>query len=143
MLGFLSQFFQALSEFLTSLGASAPIALFILFIVFLVIIVKVFKLMIKALYVVIASALFPIVMSAIGFPIAVNLSSILFFVSLGLFLFLVYLFGRMVYTGLSILEFFGKKAIAPFRKDKEKELIKRIEGLEKIAKKPEKKEEKG
>jgi len=94
------------------------ILIIVIFVLFIFALKKALGIIKSAIFVAIASALFPIAAQFLGLPISADISSIIFFVTLGLLLYVVYLIAKSVYK---ILRLAGKgvKAISP-RKKREK-----------------------
>lgn len=92
-----------------------------IFIAFLIVIRRAAKILLNTILIVLASAAFPIIMNFLGFPVELTLGNILFFVLLGVALYLIYLFGKFIYSALGIAEKFVK-SIPPKAKKKKKEI---------------------
>jgi hypothetical protein len=122
-------------EFIQEIGTFSLVLILILFVVFLILIKKVMKTVINIIIVSAASAAFPLVLRFLGFSIPFNLDTILFFLILGLGLYMFYLLGKIIYSALGIVEKSAKIVTSPFRGN---ELEKKVE---KIIEKKEKKKE--
>ncbi len=66
------------------------ILLILIFIVFLVISKKLFNILLSSISIAIISALFPFVLNKIGLPIETNLNTVLYFMILGVSLYILY-----------------------------------------------------
>lgn len=127
-----------------------PLFLGLVFILFVLSLKKLKKIVFNALWISLAAVLFPIAMNKLfGFAVPTDANSIIFYLTIGLGAYFVYLLARAVYATLSITEkiaspFVNKikgisarkreKKLDKLIKDKEKE----EEQLKKIAKKSEK-----
>ncbi len=103
------------------------VALVILFLIFVYLVYKGIKLLFRYLVIAGVSALFPVIMiKFFGVSWPLTLGTILAFVYLGIL-------GYTIYLWLSVLEGIGKGVISVFglKKNKEKEIEKRVEKLEK------------
>ena len=103
----------------SSLGPSGFLVLIVIFILFVLALRIVFGIVKNAIFVAIASALFPIVANLSGFSITLNIETIVLFITLGLGLYVAYLAARSIYKILSLAER-GVKSVAGKRKDEEK-----------------------
>ncbi len=92
---------------LASLSTTELALIVIVFILFVVALKKALSILKNALYVAVASVIFPILARFLGFPIATDANSIIFFLTLGLGLYAVYVIAHSVYT---ILGYAEKKA---------------------------------
>ena len=92
----------------------------LLFIFFLVLLKRIVKLLINAVYIIIASAIFPIfAVKFLGLSIPLTLETFFFFIKLGLLLFFVYLLYSFIYAILNALETFASKiTLKEYRKEK-------------------------
>ena len=124
-------------EFIQGIGTLNLIIIISIFIIFLVLMKKVIKTVINMVILSVASALFPVALSFLGFPILLSLDTILFFLVLGLGLYFIYILGKIIYTMLGVVEKSAKVATYPFR-SKNKGLDKKVE---KILEEREKKKE--
>lgn len=128
-----------LSEMLSiisGIGAAqlgAVLVLFVIFILFLVLMKKVIKTAINFVIIGIASAIFPFFLNiALGFRIPITLDLELFFILLGLGLYLLYIAGKLIYAALGLAEKSAKVITYPIKarsQKKEKEMKKKVEEL--------------
>ncbi len=124
-------------EFIQEIGTFSLVLILLLFVVFLVLIKKVVKTIINIVIVSAASAAFPLVLRFLGFSVPLNIDTILFFLIIGLGLYMFYLLGKIIYSALGIVEKSAKIVAYPFRGNG---LEKKVE---KIIEKKEKKEKQG
>ena len=91
------------------------ILIIVIFVLFIFALKKALSIIKSAIFIAIASALFPVVAQFLGLPVSADIDSIIFFVTLGLVLYVVYLIAKSVYK---VLGFAGKgvKAISPRKK---------------------------
>lgn len=90
-----------------------PVFLGLVFILFVLSIKKLKKIVFNALWISLAAVLFPIAMNRMfGLAVAVDAGSIIFYLTIGLGAYFVYLLARSVYTVLGIAE----KAASPLAK---------------------------
>lgn len=125
-------------EFIQNIGTFNLILIIFIFALFLVLTKKIIKTVINMVWISAASALFPVILTFLGFPVPLDLDTILFFLILGLGLYSTYILGKIIYTMLSVLEKSAKVVTYPFRgKDKglEKKVEKIMEEKEKKGKK--------
>lgn len=138
--------FEFLFDFIRSMGTIEFIIVMAAFGVFIYFSKKFIKTLITALWVVIASALFPVILIKVfNYPMELSVGTIFSFVTMGLALFIVYLYGKLIYKGLSILEKVGKAFAYPFtykRKKKKEKMDKKVEKFFKEKEKEEKAAEK-
>jgi uncharacterized membrane protein len=88
-----------------------------LFILFIFFIKKTFSTLISLIWISVISGLFPIVMNyAFGWPTPLDLEIILFYMGVGVGLYLLYLFGKFVYSLLAAAEKFGSMFIKKTKK---------------------------
>lgn len=143
-------------EFLSSLDTTTLFLVLIIFILFVLSMKRIMSIVMNAVWIAVASVLFPIVMNRfLGYDIPMDPDSIISFMLLGLGLYFAYLVGKSVYKMLSIAEKGVKKAV-PERGKKEgkekeekekgtdsdkKELKKRQKELEEREKELQKKEQ--
>jgi len=133
--------FEFLFDFIRGMGTIEFIVVMAAFGVFLYFSKKFIKTLITALWVIIASALFPIILiKVLEYPMELSVSTIFSFVTMGLALFMVYLYGKLIYKGLSILEKAGKVFVYPFTYKRKKKKEKMDKNVEKFFKEKEKKE---
>lgn len=102
------------------------------FIVFIIVVRKVVDTVMNMVWIAIASAAFPFVMRFVGFSFSTDFNSIVFFVSLGLGLYFVYILGRIVYALLGLAEKSVKFASYPLRKAGEHRKEKKKNKMEKL-----------
>ncbi len=82
----------------------------IIFILFVLSIKKLKKIVFNSLLIAVAAVLFPIIMNAVfGFPLSIDGASIIFYMTVGLGAYFLYLFSKAVYVALSVTE----KAASP------------------------------
>lgn len=82
----------------------------IIFILFVLSIKKLKKIVFNSLLIAVAAVLFPIIMNAVfGFPLSIDGTSIIFYMTVGLGAYFLYLFSKAVYVALSVTE----KAASP------------------------------
>ena len=96
----------------------------IIFVLFIIALKKALGIIKNALVIGAASALFPIIARWLGFPLAVDANSIIFFLTIGLGIYAVYLIAKSVYTVLGLAEGKVKKQnVVKYieKKDKKKE----------------------
>lgn len=97
------------------------VAVIIIFVVFLVLMKKVIKVLFNILWIVLASAAFPVVLNVFfAFQLPLNLETVLFFIMIGIGLYFVYMVGKIIYSLLSLAEK-SAKVVIPSRKKEEKE----------------------
>jgi hypothetical protein len=113
-------------EFIQEIGTFSLVLILLLFVVFLVLVKKVVKTIINIVIVSAASAAFPLVLRFLGFPVLLSIDTILFFLVLGLGLYMFYLLGKIIYSALGIVEKSAKIVTYPFRGN---ELEKKVEKL--------------
>ena len=96
----------------------------IIFVVFILLMRKVMKTIMNMLWIGLASAAFPFIMNIVfKMSIPTNLNTIIFFVTLGLGMYFIYILGKIIYTMLGVAEK-GAKAVAypiTYRSKKKKE----------------------
>ncbi len=98
------------------LGSTNTTILLILFVMFVFSMKKVLSVLINAMWIVAASAVFPMVANKfLGFPIAIDGNSILFFVTAGLGLYAIYILAASIYKVLGIFEKGGTEIVRPIR----------------------------
>ena len=115
-------------EFIQNIGTSSILIILIIFVVFLVLMRRVLKTVINMVWIAITSAIFPLVLNFLGFSIPLSIDTILFFVTVGLGLYFIYIVGKIIYTMLGFVEKSAKAVTYPFR-DKDKDLRKRVEKI--------------
>ena len=112
---------EFLTNFFSGLGTNTTILLLILFILLVFALKKVFSVLLNIVWITAAAVLIPIVLKKIlGFPIAIDTDSLIFYIILGLGSYMIYLLGKTVYTLLGLAEKAGKDLTAPVRKGMEK-----------------------
>jgi len=135
-------------EFLADLGLVGMFIIVIIFILFVLAIKRVLSIIKNVIIIVIASALFPIMLSMLfGFDIPINVDTILGFVLIGIIAYAIYLLARTIYFLIKMAEKAGSALISPIKsikkrhaeelKNKMKEHIKREDEVEKEKKKRE------
>jgi len=91
----------------------------IIFILFVLAFKKVMKIVMNAIWIVVAAVLFPIIASRVfNMPIPSDADTIMTFVVIGLGAYFVYLIGSSVYTILKYGERIGKKVVPDFKSKK-------------------------
>ncbi|MFH0832353.1 MAG: hypothetical protein V1900_01360 [Candidatus Aenigmatarchaeota archaeon] len=80
------------------------LVLFVLFMLFILMVKSVLKLLVNALIIIFASAIFPVIVNFLGFPVEISINNILFFIMIGFGSYVVYLFARIVYNALGAVE---------------------------------------
>ena len=112
-------------EFIQNLGIVNMIIILIIFAIFLVLTKKIIKTIINMVLISVVSVVFPFILKFLGFPVPLNLDTILFFLVLGLGLYFIYIIGRIIYIILGFVEKSANVLTYPFR-DKNKELEKHV-----------------
>ncbi len=97
---------------ISNLGVTEFALIIIIFVLFVLGLKKTLNVVKNAIFIAVASILFPIVARFLGFPVAADAESIIFFLTLGLGLYAVYLIARSVYTVLGVAEKALKKSPA-------------------------------
>lgn len=107
----------------------------IIFILFVLSIKKLKKIVFNALLIAVAAVLFPIVMNAVfGLPLSIDGTSIIFYMTVGLGAYFLYLFSKAVYVTLGVAE----KAASPItRRMKTTSAEKREAKIDKVIKEKE------
>src|SRR3989338_6896614 len=95
---------------LSNLSTTEFALIIIIFVLFVIGFKKALNIIKNAIIVAVASVLFPIVAKFLGFPIATDAESIIFFLTLGLGLYAVYIVAQSVYTILVVAEKGMKKS---------------------------------
>lgn len=96
--------FEALLAMLQTAIGTAPFLLIIVFILFVFAVKRVLGIVKNAFIIFIASVLFPIVASRVGFGVPADPASIVAFATAGMFLYALYLLASVIYKTLSIAE---------------------------------------
>jgi len=112
-------------EFIQNLGITNMIMVLCIFVIFLVLTKKIIKTIINMVWISAVSVIFPFMLKFLGFPVPLNLETILFFLILGLGLYFIYILGRIIYIILGVVEKSANVLTYPFR-DKNKELEKKV-----------------
>lgn len=113
-------------------AAAHPVFLGFVFILFVLTIKKMKKIVFNALWISLAAVLFPIAMNRLlGFSIPVDANSIIFYLTIGLGAYFLYLFARAVHTTLGIAE---KIASPMIRKIKSSQTQKREGKIDRLIK---------
>jgi hypothetical protein len=94
---------------LSNLSITEFALIIVIFVLFVLGLRKTMKIVKNAIFVAVASVLFPIIARFLGFPIAADADSIIFFLTLGLGLYAIYVIAWSVYTVLGIAERSMKK----------------------------------
>ncbi len=103
-------------DIIGTLGSTNTTVLLILFVMFVFSMKKMLSVLINAMWIVAASAVFPIIANKLlGFPIAIDGNSILFFVTAGLGLYALYILAASIYKVLGIFEKGGAEIVRPIR----------------------------
>jgi hypothetical protein len=124
-----------LFELLSGIGTTkiSIIIILIIFVLFIVITKKIIKTVINAAGIAFASAIFPFVMNLVfGFSIPTDIYTVLLFVMIGLGLYFLYVFGKIIYAILGFAEKSAKVIAYPITaksQKKKKEMEKKIEEL--------------
>ena len=99
-------------DFLSSMDTTTLFLLLIIFILFVLSMKRVFSIIKNAIFIAVASILFPIVMNSFfGFNIPTDTDSIVSFILLGLGLYFIYMLGKSIYKVLKLGEGAAKKVI--------------------------------
>lgn len=107
---------------------------------FLIVTRKIVKTVFNIIWISVASAAFPLVMRFLGFDFSIDINSSIFFVAVGLGLYVVYMAGKIVYVFLGIAEKAGKAVTYPLRSIKKQKEEKMKRKMEKLVKEKEEKE---
>src|SRR3989338_580932 len=106
-------------DFLSSLDTTTMFLLLIIFILFVLSMKRVFSIIKNAIFIAVASILFPIVMNSFfGFNIPTDTDSIVSFILLGLGLYFIYMLGKSVYKVLKLGEGVAKKVVPKIEHEK-------------------------
>lgn len=109
-------------DFLSSLDTTTMFLLLIIFILFVLSMKRVFSIIKNAIFIAVASILFPIVMNSFfGFNIPTDTDSIVSFILLGLGLYFIYMLGKSVYKVLKLGEGVAKKVVPKIERGKKKD----------------------
>ncbi|HLD48875.1 MAG TPA: hypothetical protein VJB11_00770 [archaeon] len=112
---------ETITGMFSGIGSNMTILLLILFILFVFSIKKVFSVFLNVVWIVAAAVLVPLVLSKVlGLPIAIDTDSLIFYITLGLGAYLIFLLGKAVYTILGMAEKAGKDLTAPIKRGMEK-----------------------
>ncbi len=101
-------------------GGTESVLIIIIFILFILAFKKALQIIKNSIFIAVASALFPIVTNWFGLPVAADIASVIFFITLGLGLYVFYIITKSVYTILGAAEK-GVKKISKPRNGKKKE----------------------
>lgn len=108
-------------DFLGSIDTTTLFLLLIIFILFVLSMKRVFSIIKNAIFIAVASILFPVVMNSFfGFNIPTDTDSIVSFILLGLGLYFIYMLGKSVYKVLKLGESVAKKVVPKVERDKKK-----------------------
>src|SRR3989344_2976225 len=88
----------------------------VIFILFFLAFRKALSVVKNAVIITIAAIVFPFLVNLIGFAVASDVNSILFYITFGLSVYFVYMFGKSFYTILDYAEKTGKKVYSPYAK---------------------------
>ena len=109
-------------DFLSSLDTTTMFLLLIIFILFVLSMKRVFSIIKNAIFIAVASILFPIVMNSFfGFNIPTDTDSIVSFILLGLGLYFIYMLGKSVYKVLKLGEGVAKRVVPKIESGKKKD----------------------
>jgi Cu/Ag efflux pump CusA len=108
---------------------------------FLIALRKAIRVLFSLLWISALSALFPFAMQFLGFNVSTDLNSIIFFVTLGVGLYVIYIIGKVVYAFLGLAEKAGKAATYPLRNAKKQKDEKKIKKMEEMLKRDKEREE--
>ena len=89
---------------LSNLSITEFALIIVIFVLFVLGLKKTMKIAKNAIFVAVASVLFPVIARFLGFPIAADADSIIFFLTLGLGLYAIYVIAWSVYTVLGAAE---------------------------------------
>ncbi len=89
---------------LSSLSTTEFALIIVIFVLFVLALRKAVHIIKNAIFIAVASVLFPIVSRFLGFPISADADSVIFFLTLGLGLYAVYVLAKSVYTVLGYAE---------------------------------------
>ena len=108
---------------ISNLGITEFALIIVIFVLFVLGLRKALGIIKNAIFIAVASILFPIAARFLGLPVATDAESIIFFLTLGLGLYAVYVIARSVYTILGVAEKAVKKGPARYvqKKDKKQE----------------------
>ena len=113
------------------IGDIELVLIIVLFISFILIMNKTIKLLMNIMFISAISAIFPFFANSFfGFSFPIELNTFLTFIAGGLCLYLFYFLVKIIYSILSVTEKFSNVIFSPFKKDKTKELEKKIKNLE-------------
>lgn len=93
-----------------------PLLLVVIFILFVFALRKLLEVVKTALFVVAASVLFPVVLNFLGFSVGTDSATLVYFITLGLGLYALWLFGTFIYHALSAAEKSAQSTLSPLRK---------------------------
>ncbi|MFH0949115.1 MAG: hypothetical protein V1802_01360 [Candidatus Aenigmatarchaeota archaeon] len=98
-----------LMGFFADFNSGGMLLLFMIFIVFVFFMKKITKVLMNALWIALISAIFPVFANKIlGFDIVLSMPTEIYFITLGLGLYVLYLFGTVVYKSLGFFEKIGR-----------------------------------
>lgn len=122
---------MVLENLLGTLGPFAGLVIILIFILFIFLVKRAMKILFNVLWISFASFLFPLVLNFFfNIPVPLTLYSFVYFITLGLGLYAAYLFTKIVYVLLGILEKIMRGLAFPFvnaRKKKKEEEGKKIQ----------------
>jgi len=123
-------------------GQAGLLILAVIFILFIIIVRKTVKILLSAIWIAIISAIFPVAANyLLGFTFPLNIDTFIFFITLGVGLFALYLFAKLIYGILGIAGKAGSAMSYPFRARSNAKKEKTIKEAAKLVKK-DKEEEK-
>ncbi len=106
------------SSLFAGFGTTEWALILIIFVLFVLSIKKVFRILMNALWIVIAAVLFPIFANRVlGLPVPADTDSILLMATAGLGLYLIYILAKSIYSLLNFAEKIGKKVVPKISKD--------------------------
>ena len=98
-------------SFHETIGFTNPLLLIIIFILFILAFKKTLGIIKNAAIIVTASIIFPFAANLLGMQIASDVASIIYYITIGLGAYTIYLFGKSFYTFLSYAEKAGKDVV--------------------------------
>jgi hypothetical protein len=120
------------STIFSGLNSTNGLLILIIFILFVLSMKKVFRIVMNAVWIVVAAVLFPIFASRVlGLPVPSDIDSILFLVTASLGLYFIYLIAKSIYSLLGFAEKVGRKMPKIEGRGEGKEKAKKISPVEK------------
>jgi len=98
------------------LGPLTLLLIGIVFILFFLAFRKALEVLKNAIMISIAAIIFPFLANIVGFFVASDVNSVLFYITFGLSVYFVYMIGKSLHSMLSYSERAGKKAYSPYAK---------------------------